>query len=557
MRKVTVLFALVALLIVGIVPTFAQDEPGTIVDIAVANADFETLVAAVQAAGLAETLSGEGPFTVFAPTDDAFAAALDALGLTAEELLADTETLTQILTYHVVPGAVLAADVVNLESATTVQGEDIAITVDGDSVMVNNANVVATDIEASNGVIHVIDAVILPPSIVEAMGMMEEPVAEEGMMTMEEMNSMVHIRVAHFSPDTPAVDVYVNGELSAVQGLEFPAITDWISLEPGVYNIAVAPAGTSLEDAAIGPADFTLNAPGWITIAAVGSLEAGTLAPAIIDETSAYTDELPEDNARITVFHGIEDAPAVDVRLADGTVLIPALAFPGSQGGNDGVFVLDVPAGSYDLQVVPAGATEPVVIDLPGTEVAAGMYYLVAATGTLENPGAAVAATDLMALMMPAEEAMAEEEAMMEEPAESIVDIAVANEDFETLVAAVQAAGLAETLDGEGPFTVFAPTDDAFEAAFEALGVTADDVLADTEGLTQILLYHVVDGAVLAETVVGLDAATTLQGSDVTITVDEDGRVFLNDTIEVTTTDIQASNGVIHVIDGVLLPASE
>jgi transforming growth factor-beta-induced protein len=141
-------------------------ELGTIVDVAVANGSFTTLVAAVQAAGLVETLSGEGPFTVFAPTDDAFAAALEALGLTAEELLADTDLLTAVLTYHVIPGAVMAETVVTLdgESVATVNGAEVMIGVDGDMVTVNDANVVAVDVAASNGVIHVIDAVLLPPA---------------------------------------------------------------------------------------------------------------------------------------------------------------------------------------------------------------------------------------------------------------------------------------------------------------------------------------------------------------------------------------------------------
>ena len=144
----------------------AMSDPGTIVDVAVANGDFTTLVAAVQAAGLVETLSGPGPFTVFAPTDEAFAAALDSLGITAEELLADTETLSAILTYHVVAGAVPAADVVTLDgqSVATVNGADVMITVDGDAVKVNDANVVAVDVMASNGIIHVIDSVLLPPA---------------------------------------------------------------------------------------------------------------------------------------------------------------------------------------------------------------------------------------------------------------------------------------------------------------------------------------------------------------------------------------------------------
>lgn len=137
-------------------------ESNTIVDIAVADGRFDTLVAAVTEAGLVETLSGEGPFTVLAPTDDAFAALPDGL---LDTVLADQELLTSILTYHVIDGAVPAATVVTLESATTLQGEDIAIVVDGDTVTINGATVVITDIEASNGIIHVIDAVLLPPTV--------------------------------------------------------------------------------------------------------------------------------------------------------------------------------------------------------------------------------------------------------------------------------------------------------------------------------------------------------------------------------------------------------
>lgn len=130
-----------------------------IVDTAIEAGSFSTLVTAVQAAGLVETLKSEGPFTVFAPTDEAFAA-IPAADL--EALLADKDKLTAVLTYHVVPGKVMAADVVNLDSATTVQGSDVDIEVVNGGVRIDGANVVTTDIEASNGVIHVIDAVIMP-----------------------------------------------------------------------------------------------------------------------------------------------------------------------------------------------------------------------------------------------------------------------------------------------------------------------------------------------------------------------------------------------------------
>jgi uncharacterized surface protein with fasciclin (FAS1) repeats len=129
-----------------------------IVDTAISAGSFNTLVAAVQAADLVDTLKGPGPFTVFAPTDDAFAkipkADLDAL-------LADKEKLTAVLTYHVVPGKVMAADV-KPGMVKTVQGGDITVAVEGNAVKVDNATVVKTDINTSNGVIHVIDTVIMP-----------------------------------------------------------------------------------------------------------------------------------------------------------------------------------------------------------------------------------------------------------------------------------------------------------------------------------------------------------------------------------------------------------
>jgi uncharacterized surface protein with fasciclin (FAS1) repeats len=140
----------------------AMDQPGTIVDVAASNADFETLVAAVTAAGLAETLSGEGPFTVFAPTDAAFEALPEGV-LDALLLPENKDALTSILTYHVVAGEVMAADV-TAGDVPTVEGSSIAITTDG-GVKVNEATVTATDVDASNGVIHVIDSVLVPPTV--------------------------------------------------------------------------------------------------------------------------------------------------------------------------------------------------------------------------------------------------------------------------------------------------------------------------------------------------------------------------------------------------------
>ncbi|HEX8274619.1 MAG TPA: fasciclin domain-containing protein [Longimicrobiaceae bacterium] len=138
----------------------AQAAGGDIVEVAQANGSFGTLLAAAEAAGLVETLKGAGPYTVFAPTDAAFrklpAGAVDAL-------LADRERLRAVLLYHVVPGRVTAAQVSGMSSAATVGGADVRVRAQGGSVMINNARVAQADVAASNGVIHVIDTVLMPP----------------------------------------------------------------------------------------------------------------------------------------------------------------------------------------------------------------------------------------------------------------------------------------------------------------------------------------------------------------------------------------------------------
>ncbi len=279
----------------------SEPELMDIVDTAVANGSFTTLVAALKAAGLVDALKADGPFTVFAPSDEAFAKlpAGTVEGLLKPENL---EQLKAILLYHVVEGKVMAADVAGITSATALSGKDLAVKVDMGSVYINESKVVLADVVASNGVIHVIDAVLLPPA-----------------------------------------------ELS------------------------------------------------------------------------------------------------------------------------------------------------------------------------------------------------------------DIVDTAVADGRFTTLAAALQAAGLIETLKGEGPFTVFAPTDDAFA---KLPAGTVENLLKpeNLEQLKSILLYHVVAGKVMAADVVTLTSADAVSGAQISIKV-QDGKVYLNETIQVIITDIETSNGVIHVIDAVLLPA--
>lgn len=383
MRTLTSLIFL--LLLLAVLPgatLLAQDDTGTdtITGITAADDRFSTLASALEAAGLTETLSGPGPFTIFAPTNSAFESMAEISGTSLDALLADTETLTQILQYHVVDGELTASDLESNEeagvaSATTLAGSDIMVTAGDDGIFLNGnpllddagTEVTETDIMASNGVIHVIDSVLIPPAT---------PVTTTKVAT-------AYIRFAHFSPNGPPVDIYFNGALSDIASISYPHVTGWIEVEADTYEIALAPFESSVEDAVLGPVALSFAPGSRSTLAMVGVFGEDSLALNLGFED--INTALADDEARVSVYHAIPDAPAVDV-LVNGEALISGLAFPGTQGDNDGLFVVDVPAGTHDIQIVPAGDPDSVLIDLPATQIEAGTFYVIAAVGWLGEP---------------------------------------------------------------------------------------------------------------------------------------------------------------------------
>ena len=403
----------------------------------------------MQAAGLADTLKGAGPFTVFAPTDDAFAKLPAG---TVEDLLKpeNLETLKNILLYHVVAGKVMAADVVTLDGKTAdtaLADNPLNISVKDGKVYLNeNVEVIITDIETANGVIHVVDAVLLPA---------------------EKLSDIV---------DTAVADGRFTTLVAAVQAA---GLVDTLKSE--------------------GP--FTVFAP---TDDAFAKLPAGTVEDLLKPENL-------ETLTNILLYHVVPGkVMAADAVALDGKMADTALA--------DNPLNISVKDGKVYLN----DNSEVVITDI---ETSNGVIHVI---DTVLLPPAKLS---------------------------DIVDTAVADGRFTTLVAAVQAAGLVDTLKGEGPFTLFAPTDEAFA---KLPAGTVEDLLKpeNLETLTNILLYHVVPGKVMAADVVQLDGQmvdTALEGQQIKITV-KDGKVYLNDTVQVIITDIETSNGVIHVIDTVLLP---
>lgn len=174
MKKAFMALFIASMLSIGM-SAAEDDEAKTIVETAVEAGNFNTLVAAVEAAGLVDTLNGEGPFTVFAPTDEAFAALFES----TEIDMNDTVGLAEVLKYHVASGAIMAADVVNMTSIPTLQGGNLTVEVTEEGVKVGDANVTAADIVCSNGVIHVIDAVLMLPAEEEVAEEMPEETVEE------------------------------------------------------------------------------------------------------------------------------------------------------------------------------------------------------------------------------------------------------------------------------------------------------------------------------------------------------------------------------------------
>ena len=194
-----------------------DDTPATVLELAVEAGQFSTLVAAIEAADLAATLEGEGPFTVLAPTDAAFEAAFTALGITAEELLADTATLTAILTYHVLPQEADSQLIATLDgqSVATVNGDSVAISVVDGDIMVDQATVVSADLEADNGIVHVINAVLLPEDIAAALGAAapaDDDMADDDMTEEEATTTTVADDEAAAAPDLEGRTVTVGVE---------------------------------------------------------------------------------------------------------------------------------------------------------------------------------------------------------------------------------------------------------------------------------------------------------------------------------------------------------
>jgi len=449
-----------------------EDEVGSIAAVGTSDPDLSILVELITIAGLGPVLESPGPFTVFAPTNDAFAEVIaDLDNLDALE----TDVIIEVLSYHVVGGTIMSSDITDGMTLDTVQGESIEFHITDAGVFVNEEAISAVDISASNGVVHKIDGVMFPQSVLDPT---EAPAEED---------------------DEEAAPAEETGSIAAV-GTSDPELSILVEL------VTLAGLGPVLES----PGPFTVFAP-----------TNDAFAEVIVDLDSL---EILDTDVVIALlsYHvvpGIYMSTDISDGLILGTVQGETIEF---HVNDDGVFVNEETISAVDIT-----ASNGVVHKIDGV-----MF-----------PQAILAPTEAPT------EGAEEEEAAPAEEVGSIAAVGASDPDLSILVELVTLANLGAVLESPGPFTVFAPTNDAFAEVI--VDVESLEIL-DTNVIIALLSYHVVPGIYMSTDISDGLILGTVQGETIEFHVTDDGVTVNEETISAV--DITASNGVVHKIDGVMFP---
>ena len=518
----------------------APADPQSIVDVATANGSFTTLIAALEATGLDTTLSDmDSKFTVFAPTDDAFA----LLGQDViDSLLADTDTLSDILTYHVISGEVDSSAAISSAGSLVemVNGDSVGLSLDGENLLVNTATVILVDVAADNGVIHVIDAVLTPPAVkgTPTMNIVDTAVAAGDFGTLVTALQAAGLD-ATLADETQSFTVFA------------PTDAAFAMIDPATLNLLIADTDALssvllqhvVSDEVNSVTAYTLNGSSATTASGAAipvvintELDTLTFGGATVQTTDIYTTNGIIHVIDTVVVADVElptpPASIVDVAVSNGsfTTLVAALQATGLDT------VLDDPESTFTVFAPTDAAfallgqdTIDALLADPDTLRDILLYHVVSGSEILQDGAITVAQSGSNKVDMANERQSALtladstlyinksavsladvkadngvihviDQVILPPPAvtdstQTIVDIALADANFSTLVAALTAADLVTTLSDEtATFTVFAPTNAAFDkiedSALEAL-------LADTDALTGILLKHVISDATI------------------------------------------------------------
>lgn len=529
------------------------DNP-TVTELASNQENLNTLASALQQAELDEDLNSEdATFTVFAPVDDAFA------NIDADELTNDPELLSEVLEYHVVPGqAIEASDIQDGQTVETLEGETLQFSVGGNSVQVNDASVTQADVQASNGVVHVIDGVLL--ETVDAVN--------RATLTPELSTTADAIEAAGLDgSDSPlrseTLTIFAPTD-GAYDGLKVDALTNNPELLGSILDYHVVPGSRIPSDQISGGETPGTREGGALNI----EVNNGTVT---VNGIPVSTTDIETENATIHLIDGVllqridivertlitegletltsavqaAGLDASDSRLRDDN---PVTVFAPMNGAFD---PLDIDELTGDAEILNRVLTHHVLSseitsnDLSGgempTTLEGGTLEIEVTDGTVTVNDIPVTTTDIetrngiVHLL---------DGVLLERL--DVVQRATVTSNLSTLTTAVGAANLANTLKGEGPFTVFAPADDGFA------NYNLDALTGNQDLLTRVLTYHVIGGQELTSGDLSSgESPQTEEGG--TISIDVGDAVTLNGRVSVTGTDVQVRNGVLHLLDDVLL----
>ena len=540
--------------------------PNTVVDVIIGSADHNTLEAAVGAAGLVNTLNGAGPFTVFAPTDAAFAALPSG---TVETLLQDPQgLLTNILLNHVAGANVLSSGLTNGQSIVTLNsGKTVKVTINNDGVFIDDAKVTVADIQTDNGVVHVIDAVLLPSNTVVDViigsanhNTLEAAISAAGLIntlngagpftvfaptdaafaalpagTVEALladpqGALTQVLLYHATSETVTSDDIIEfySDFPYLQMLNEKTVTFKVTNE-GVFinNAKVTVADIETDNGIVHVIDAILIAPDSTIIDVVRNSSSHTILETLLDEAEF---SLPlEGFGPFTLFAPTDAA----ISALPGELIQQLLNDPGLLEDVLAYHVAGGQALSTNLsneQVIRTLLDKNIKVTINNGDVFINDAKVIVADIITDN--GVVHVIDAVLL-----------------PKTTVVDIINNSEEHFVLSSILSLTGLDDALSGNGPFTVFAPTDDAFEAIPEDVLAA---IVADESILTSILTYHAIGAKAFSSQLSDGQEIVTLNGAKVKITINNDG-VFVNDA-KVTVVDLVADNGVVHVINAVLLP---
>ena len=554
----------------------------SIMEIVEASENHTYLETAINTANLNETLDTGGPFTLFAPTDEAFTALEVAQPGFIAALLADTETLTSILFYHVVSGITMAEDLNDGDLIPTLNTASLTVSIDGMTYMINMATVTTPNLEASNGVVHVIDMVLVPaeepglPTIMEIVEASENHTYLETAINTANLNETLDTG-GPFTLFAPTDEAFTALEV-AQPGFIAALLADTETLTSILFYHVVSgiTMAEDLNDGDLIPtlntASLTVSIDGMtymINMATVTTpnLEASNGVVHVIDMVLVPAEE-PNDSSTVmdiienSVVHNTLEAAINEAGLAEAL-------------SGDGPFTVFAPTDEVfsELDPMVLGAllanTELLTNVLLGHVTESTLFSEDLTDGlnvTMMNDGELTVSNDGISIMLGvANVTQADFEAtngvvhfidtilittVLNPDTITVMDIIETSPSHNTLEAAINAAGLNETLSGDGPFTVFAPTDEAF---FELPAGTVEGLLADIPALTAILKHHVHSGNVLSTGLSDGMSIPTLNDDNLIVSID--GATVMIDMATVIVADLEATNGVVHVINMVLIPA--